>query len=554
MAVTLLSSSRYAIAIALATVAFVATLAHAQPDPNTIRSSLVQVVVMDRNGEPRRLRSGFAISSAGHVITAAHGVTNEDRIVVVPLETKAEMVARVVHLNERADVALLAVNGLEQEPLALAKDGFAPGRLVYSVGVWGEAGQEFLVAQSTDDVPASTAEGAVGQHGEIAAVSGRPAVSLVLHNAMIPAVGYGGPLLNECGEVAGVNRGAPGVPNRRLREGTAPESVVHSAAASAVAGLMLPAGIAFTQSDTTCVEARVAAEARAEEAQAEAEAAATEAEAQAQQAEEAAQQAEEATQQVEEKSAALEVRQQALQEAESRVSDLQEQYDDAVRSGAAEAEALQAELDGARNEREAAQTAVSAMEEELTALRVEREAEAQANRTRFIAIVVAVAFLIAVVVIVAVVVLRRSSRKLESAQQQAARAEQEAEQAQQHAERVQAEANAPPPTVADCLLTGNTDDGQPVSVKIPGTLLASESAVIGRSPRNATFLIDDETLSREHARVSFEADAGLQIEDLNSTNGTRINGRQLQPGTPTRLSNEDVVELGGAKLRVVWEG
>ena len=502
---------------------------------------------MDRDGEPRRLRSGFAISSAGHVITTAHGVTNEDRIVVVPLETKAEMVARVVHLNDRADVALLAVNGLEQEPLALAKDGFAPGRLVYSAGVWGEAGQEFLVATSADDVPASTAEGAVGQHGEIAAVSGQPAVSLVLHNAMIPAAGYGGPLLNECGEVAGVNRGAPDVSNRRLREGQAPESVVHSAAASAIAGLMLPAGIAFTQSDATCVEARAAAEARAEEAQAEAEAAATEAEAQAQQ-------AEEATQQVEEKSAALEARQQALQAAESRVSHLQEQYDDAVRSGAAEAEALQAELDGARNEREEAQTAVSAMEEELAALRAEREAEAQANRTRFITIVVAVAFLIAVIVIVAVVVLRRSSRKLESAQQQAARAEQEAEQAQQHAERVEAEANAPPPTVADCLLTGNTDDGQPVSVKIPGTLLASESAVIGRSPRNATFLIDDETLSREHARVSFEADAGLQIEDLNSTNGTRLNGRQLQPRTPTRLANEDVVELGGVKLRVVWEG
>ena len=535
-------------AFALTAIALVAMLAHARPDPNALRSSLVQVVVMERNGEVRRVRSGFAVSDAGHVITAAHGVSNEDRIVVVPLETKAELVARVVHLNERADVALLVVNGLEQQPLSLAKDGFAPGRLVYSAGVWGKPGQALLVAQATDDVPAAVAEGAVGQHGEIAAASGQPAVSLVLHNAMIPAAGYGGPLLNECGEVAGVNRGAPEVANWRLREDMAPDSVVHSAAASAIAGLMLPAGIEFTQSDTECVEARAAAEAQAAQARADAEAAVAEAEAQAQA---AAQQAEE---QAEEKDAELKARQQALQAAESRVAELQAQYDEAARTGAAEAEALQAELDGARSERETAQAAVSTMEEELAALRAEQEAEAQANRTRFIGGAVVVALLAIVVGIVIVVVLRRRARELESAQQQAARAEQKAAQAQQQAERVQAEANALPPTVADCLFTGNADDGKPVSVKVPGSLLAGEGAVIGRSPRNATFLINDETLSREHARIRYEPEAGLQIEDLDSTNGTRLNGRPLPPRTPTRMANEDVVELGGVKLRVVWEG
>ena len=531
-------------AFAFATVTFVATLAHARPDPNVLRSSLVQVVATDRNGEVRRVRSGFAVSDAGHVVTVAHGVSNEDRIVVVPLETKAELAARVVHLNERADVALLVVDGLEQQPLSLAKDGFAPGRLVYSAGVWGEPGQVLLVAQTTDDVPAAMAEGAVGQHGEIAAASGQPAVSLVLHNAMIPAAGYGGPLLNECGEVAGVNRGAPDVPNWRRREDKAPDSAVHSSAGSSIAGLMLPAGIAFTQSDTPCVEARAAAEARAAQAQAEAEAAATEAEAQAQA----------AAQQAEEKDAELEARQQELQAAEARVAELQTQYDEAVRTGAAEAEALQAELDGARTEHETAQTAVSAKEEELAALRAEHEAKAQANRTRFIVVAVVVALVAVMAGIVVVIVLRRRARELESARQQAARAEQEAEQAQQQAERVQAEANAPPPTVADCLFTGNSDDGQPVSVKVPGSLLAGEGAVIGRSPRNATFLIDDETLSREHARVRYEPEAGLQIEDLDSTNGTRLNGRPLQPRTPTRMANEDAVELGGVKLRVVWEG
>ena len=240
---------------------------------------------MDRNGEVRRVRSGFAISDARHVVTVAHGVWNEDRIVVAPLDSGAEMVARVVHTNERADVALLAVNGLEQPPLSLAKDGFAPGRLVYSVGVWGKQGQAFLVA-----VLDATAQGTVGQHGEIATASLRPAVLLSLPNAMIPAAGWGGPLLNECGEVAGVNRGATDVTNWRLRVDQAPESVVYSATASAIAGLLLPTGIVFSQNDAPCMEAPAAAEAQTAQDWAEAEAGVNEAHAQTQA---AAQQAEE---------------------------------------------------------------------------------------------------------------------------------------------------------------------------------------------------------------------------------------------------------------------
>ena len=526
----------------------------AQPDAETLRDSIVQVVAMDDGGTIHRVRSGFAISGEGRVLTVAHGVTNADRIVVVSLATGAELPARVIHANERSDLALLAINGLEQPPLALAKDGFAPGRLVYSAGVWGEPGQNLLVASATDEVPASMTEGAVGQHGEIAAAAGRPAVSLLLHNAMIPAAGYGGPLLNECGEVAGLNRGSPDLRPRQLRNDQAPDAVVHAAAGSAIAGLLLPAGVPLTQSDASCEEAKVLAEVRAAAAQAEAEAAQAQAEAATAQAGQAQAQAEEAARQVEEKGAALAERQQALEQAEVRVAELEAQHEEAVRTGAAEAESLQAELDGARGEREAAQAAVSSLEEELATLRTERQAEAEANRMRMIVLAVAALLAAAIVAIVLVVAHQRRARQLESARQQAARAEQEAAQAHQEAERVKAEAQAPPPTLADCLLTGETGAGRPVSLKVPGSLLIGEGAVIGRSPRNATFLIDDETLSREHARLRCEPEVGLLIEDLGSTNGTRLNGRQLASNAPAPLANADVIELGGLKLRVAWEG
>ena len=195
--------------------------------------------------------------------------------------------------------------------------------------------------------------------------------------------------------------------------------------------------------------------------------------------------------------------------------------------------------------------AVSAAQEELATLRSRREAEAPANRV-FWGVAAVVVLLLAVLVAIVVVRLRRRSRDLESVRQQAVRAEQDAAEAQRAAQRAQAEAQAPL-AVPDCLLAGETSSGQPVSVKLPGRLLAGEGAVIGRSPRNATFLIDDETLSREHARMSVEPDAGLRIQDLGSTNGTRLNGRRLQPETPASVANEDVIELGGVKLRVAWE-
>ena len=98
-------------------------------------------------------------------------------------------------------------------------------------------------------------------------------------------------------------------------------------------------------------------------------------------------------------------------------------------------------------------------------------------------------------------------------------------------------------------MTGETGDGHPVSVKIPGRLLGGDGAVIGRSPRNSTLLIDDRTLSREHARLFVDEDV-LYLEDLGSTNGTRVNGRDLGAGAPVPVRTGDAIELGAVKVEL----
>jgi pSer/pThr/pTyr-binding forkhead associated (FHA) protein len=59
-------------------------------------------------------------------------------------------------------------------------------------------------------------------------------------------------------------------------------------------------------------------------------------------------------------------------------------------------------------------------------------------------------------------------------------------------------------------------------------------------------------VSRLHATIIYEEET-LYIEDLNSTNGTRINGFQLTPNRRYRLRDGDELEFGRvrATLRLV---
>src|SRR5262249_59510996 len=72
-------------------------------------------------------------------------------------------------------------------------------------------------------------------------------------------------------------------------------------------------------------------------------------------------------------------------------------------------------------------------------------------------------------------------------------------------------------------------------------------ALIGRHDPRASHPPDitlaDDAVSRRHARLIASAD-GYYLEDLESTNGTRINGRPLPAGAPVRLQAGDRVDLG----------
>lgn len=71
--------------------------------------------------------------------------------------------------------------------------------------------------------------------------------------------------------------------------------------------------------------------------------------------------------------------------------------------------------------------------------------------------------------------------------------------------------------------------------------------VIGRHPR-ATIVLDDAFVSSEHAQLSW-SDGRWWITDLDSTNGTLLNGADVS--VPTGLRFGDVIEIGEISLQLV---
>jgi DNA-binding beta-propeller fold protein YncE len=72
--------------------------------------------------------------------------------------------------------------------------------------------------------------------------------------------------------------------------------------------------------------------------------------------------------------------------------------------------------------------------------------------------------------------------------------------------------------------------------------------VIGREAPGPGRLADDLQLSRRHARLYRTPDGALAVEDLGSTNGTRVNDAVI--AAPTLLRPGDRVQLGGTLVEV----
>ena len=91
------------------------------------------------------------------------------------------------------------------------------------------------------------------------------------------------------------------------------------------------------------------------------------------------------------------------------------------------------------------------------------------------------------------------------------------------------------------LRTEDSDEAEALTFRIlPGSI-----KTIGRATR-ADFILDRTMVSRLHCRLTATPSGQLEVEDLNSTNGTFVNGRRLIKRTA--LSDGDRLRVGRVEL------
>lgn len=79
--------------------------------------------------------------------------------------------------------------------------------------------------------------------------------------------------------------------------------------------------------------------------------------------------------------------------------------------------------------------------------------------------------------------------------------------------------------------------------------------ILGKSPTKANCVISSSAaVSRAHCRLTVDDEGNLSVADLNSVNGTFVNGVRVEPGYEARLSEGCTLRLADVEFRVAKIG
>ena len=507
------------------------TPAEPRADPGAWREqakqSMVEVHISVQGwlGRKEKRISGLAVGE--HlVLTDAAFVRGNQEIAVTYPTNPEPLIAEVHSIHDVHSVALLRVNGLARPAVAFSHEGSGsePGREISSFGFWAE-------------VPLGAQE-SPGSVGHPAAGTQQQASDYFTHSAVTGYGGYGGGVFNECGQLVGLNVAARAGHALDMDDVKTPAGAMHALRSTVLTGFLEQAGVAASPADAECLTEKARLEQRLHEEQRQREAELEEAHRQREE------QLQEAQQQRETELAELQQQREAeLEEArrqqEERLQEMQQQREAELaelrRKKEAELEQIkrqkEAELEETRRQKEEELEEARRREEEQ--LR-QQEQERRAAQEKMYWLIGASS---GIVLLLLFALLRHRRKK-----------KRELAEAQRRVEEIQEDAQR---RFSDCLLQGRNQAGQEINVKLSGKALAQEGVVLGRSLARSGGVIDDSSVSREHARLHV-ADNTLLVEDLNSMNGTAVNGRKIRAGEAEPVRSGDTLRIGAVELQIIF--
>jgi hypothetical protein len=101
--------------------------------------------------------------------------------------------------------------------------------------------------------------------------------------------------------------------------------------------------------------------------------------------------------------------------------------------------------------------------------------------------------------------------------------------------------------LVDAQLYGVPDPEAPTGQPAQTFTLSQPESLIGREGADVPVQVpipDDPGVSRRHALLIQQPDGGLLLRDLNSANGTLLNGTDILPDTEVPLQDGDTIGLG----------
>jgi len=201
---------RIFLSLAALTGFLIPSMASADPaDINAAARGVVRVVIVGTDGTelfPVSHGSGFAISPT-RIVTNAHvvrGAIQDDtlRIGIVPSEGNDSAYAKIISVSPRNDLALVEIIGaLRLPPLTIAGGGARDSGEVSAVGY--PMNVDRAQGLNIDDI--FNSQPPVKSRGFLSGARPSRQFHTILHTAPIARGNSGGPLLDACGRVLGVN-------------------------------------------------------------------------------------------------------------------------------------------------------------------------------------------------------------------------------------------------------------------------------------------------------------------------------------------------------------